>query len=69
MIYRGILKAWDSSTYLADVQMIGTMSKWLGSIAVNRSIEDADMVTGRYVAVWFPEPGNPAEAVVLAVYT
>ena len=69
MIKKGILKSWDSTNYLASVQLIGSLSVWLNNLPVTRGLEAADMVAGRSVAVLFLDPGNPADAVVIAVWT
>jgi hypothetical protein len=68
MIVKGIIKAWDSSAYTADVQLLGSVSTWLTGVPVTRGIESADMVAGRPVAICFLDPGNPADVVVLAVW-
>lgn len=68
MIKKGILKAWDSVNYKADVQLVGSLSVWLENIPVSRAIPTVEMVAGRSVAVLFLDPGNPADAVVLAVW-
>jgi hypothetical protein len=64
----GVLKAFDSSTYLATVQVTGSLSQWLRSIAVSRGIASAEMVTGRRVGVVLFDPTNASDAVVFAVY-
>lgn len=69
MIKRGILKAFDSVTYTATVQIAGSLSVWLEDVPVNRGIETTDMVVGRNVALIFLDPGNPSDAVVVAVWT
>ena len=69
MIKKGILKAFNSGTYIATVQIAGSLSVWLEDVPVNRGIETYDMVTGRNVAVIFLDPGNPTDAVVVAVWT
>jgi len=63
------LKAFDSGTYTATVQIAGSLSVWLEDVPVSRCLEIEDMVTGRNVAVLFIDPGNPADAVVVAVWT
>ncbi|GAI29431.1 unnamed protein product, partial [marine sediment metagenome] len=60
MIKRGILKAFDSGTYTATVQVQGSLSVWLDDVPVSRSIPTGEMVTGRNVAVIFLDPGNPS---------
>ena len=69
MIIKGVLKSFDSGTYTATVQLQGSLSVWLEDVPVNRGIPTAEMVTGRYVSVLFHEAGNPADAVVVAVWT
>ena len=69
MIKKGILKAFDSGTYLASVQLIGSLSVWLDNIATSRAIPSSEMVSGRSVAVLFHDAGNPSDCVVIAVWT
>ena len=69
MIIKGILKAFNSGTYTATVQIQGSLSVWLEDVPVNRGIPTAEMVTGRNVTVVFLDPGNPNDAVVSAVWT
>ncbi|MCK4698155.1 MAG: hypothetical protein KAT53_07625 [Dehalococcoidia bacterium] len=69
MIKKGILKAFDSGTYTATVQIAGSLSVWLEDVPVSRGIPTAEMVAGRNVAVIFLDPGNPSDTVVIAVYT
>ena len=69
MIKKGILKAFDSGTYTAAVQIAGSLAVWLEDVPVSRGIPTAEMVTGRNVAVIFLEAGNPDDAVVVAVWT
>ncbi|MBA7642346.1 hypothetical protein ES703_50036 [subsurface metagenome] len=69
MIKKGILKAFNSGTYTATVQVQGSLSVWLEDVPVSRGIPTAEMVTGRNVAVIFFDPGNPDDAVVVAVWT
>jgi hypothetical protein len=69
MIKKGILKSFDSDTYLATVQIAGSLSVWLEKIPTSRAIPTADMVTGRNVAVLFIDPSNFSDAVVIAVWT
>ena len=68
-IRKGILKAFDSTPYTATVQIEGSLSVWLEDIPVSRGIPTAEMVTGRTVVVIFLDSGNPADAVVSAVWT
>ena len=69
MIRKGILKAFDAPTHTATVQIIGSLSVWLSAIPTTRGIAAIDMVAGRYVAVLTPDPGQPGDSVVIAVWT
>jgi hypothetical protein len=68
-IHAGTLKDFDSGTYLATVQLTGSLTLWLQNVPTNRGIASGDMVAGRKVAVLLFDPTNPADAVVAAVYT
>lgn len=69
MIKKGILKSFDSGTYLASVQIIGSLSTYLASVPVSRALEVDDMVADRNVAILFIDPSNFSDAVVIAVWT
>jgi len=69
MIKKGILKSFNSGTYLATVQIEGSLSVWLENIPTSRAIASGDMVAGRNVAVLFHDAGNPSDCVVIAVWT
>lgn len=68
MIERGILRAWDSTNYLATVQYASSLTTTVGSIPTSRAIASAEMVTGRVVAVAIFDPANPVDALVVGVY-
>ena len=68
-IRHGILRAWDSVNYLATVQMSGSQAQYVAAVPVARDIASVEMVLGRKVALAFFDPSNPADAVVLAVWT
>jgi hypothetical protein len=68
MIKKGILKSFDSGTYLASVQIIGSLSVWLDNVPTSRAIANTDMVAGRNVAVLFINPSNFSDAVIIAVW-
>ena len=68
MIGLGILKTWDSATYKAGVQLVGSLTTYFDSVNVARNIADADMVIGRQVILAIPG-SNTRDAVVIAVYT
>ena len=68
-IRRGVLKAFDSGTYKADLQVAGSLAVYLTKIPVARNIAAAELVVDRNVAVQFFDEPNPLDAVVIAVYT
>lgn len=68
-IRRGTVKLFDGGTYRATVQLAGSIPTWLQDVCVSRAIPAAEMVADRGCAVLFTNPGNPDEAVVLAVWT
>ena len=65
---RGTVQSFDQPAYKATVQIAGSLSVWLGQVAVARNIPAAEMVTGRGCAVVFFDPTNPGDAVLVAVY-
>jgi hypothetical protein len=69
MIKKGTLKSFNSGTYLATVQIAGSLSVWLENIPTSRAIAASDMISGRNVAVLFIDAGNPSDCVVIAVWT
>jgi hypothetical protein len=68
-LHQAVLKAFDSGTWTATVQLAGSLAHWLTGVPVSRAIPSGDMVIGRKLAVALFDPTNPADAVVLAVYT
>ena len=66
---RGVLRAFDSGSYTATVEIDGSIATYLGGIPVARNIASGDMVTGRSVAVFFFDLQSPENAVLLAVWT
>lgn len=65
----GILKAFDNTTYTATVQLTGSLAGWLRTVPVSRAIPAAELTAGRKVAVETFDPSNPADTVVVAVWT
>jgi hypothetical protein len=68
-IRRGVLRAFDSGSYTATVEVAGSISTWLSSIAVARNIDSSELTTGRNVALLLFDPSNPNDMVVCAVWT
>jgi hypothetical protein len=69
LIRKGVLKSFDSGTYKATVQIIGSLSVWLADVPTNRGIAPGEMLADRYCAVLTPDPGQPGDSVVIAVWT
>ena len=68
-IRQGIVKAFDSGTHTATVQLVGSLAVYLSDIPTARNIAAAEMTAGRRCAVLFFDQANPQDAVVVAVYT
>ncbi len=68
MIRKGILKAFDSNTYKASVQVIGSLSVWLDNVAVSAAINSADLVVGRSVVLLSLDPGNPDDCILVGLW-
>ncbi len=66
---KGTLKAFESSSYTATVQLASSYKVYLDDIGVARNLPAAEMVAGRKVVIVFFDENNPKEAVVVAVYT
>ena len=64
----GVVKAFDSGSYKATVQLLGSLSVWLEGLAVARNIPAAEMVVGRNCAIIFFAETNPNDAVLVAVW-
>jgi hypothetical protein len=66
---RGVLRAFDSGTYKATVEMAGSIAVWLSGVPVARNIASGELTAGRNVAVLQFDASNPNDAVVAAVWT
>lgn len=53
MVVKGTLKAFDSATYKATVQVDGSIATFLTGVPVSRAIPSAEMIADRTVAVLF----------------
>ena len=67
-IKRGILRAFDSGSYTATVQVAGSIAGVLPGVAVARNIAAAELTTGRHVALLQFDASNPDDMVVCAVW-
>ena len=68
MIRKATLKAFDSGSYKATVQLDGSLATYLTNVPVSRAIPGAEMVPGRTVGVLFFSPDNPDDAMVTGVF-
>ena len=66
---KGTVKAFDSQTYKATVQVAGSLSVWLEGVPVARNIPAGEMVVGRSCMLVFCDVSNPGDAVLAAVWT
>jgi hypothetical protein len=67
-IKRGILQAFQASTWTASVLLPEATSTYLQGIPVNTALDAASAVAGANCAVLFFDEHNPQDAVVLAAY-
>jgi hypothetical protein len=68
-IRSGVLRAFDSTSYTATVQLTGSLQGYVASIPTARDIASSEMTNGRKVAVLFFDPTNNADAVLFAVWS
>ena len=68
MITRAVLVSFDGTAYTAAVRPSGSPARTLAGIPVSRGIPSAEMTAGRTVALAWFTPGDPGDAVVVAVW-
>jgi hypothetical protein len=68
-IQHAIVRGFDAGTYTATIEVPGSISVWVGGVAVARNIAGAELITGRNCAVMHFDPANPQDAVLAAVWT
>jgi hypothetical protein len=66
---RAILRGFDAGTYMATVQVAGSLSTYLTGVPVARNIAAGELFNGRNVALLLFDPSNPNDMVVCAVWT
>lgn len=69
MIRKAILKEFDSGTYKATVELVGSERVRVEKVPVSRGIPSGEVVAGRKVVLVHLDPSNPQDAVVVGVYT
>ncbi len=65
----GVLRAFDSGSYLARVTLTGSLHMGLSDIPTSRAIPSAEMLAGRKVIVLILDVTKATDAVVIAVHT
>jgi len=68
MIQKAVLKSFDATSHTATIQLAGSLSVWLDAVPVSRAIPNAEMTAGRSLALLLFDPGNPEDAVIVAVW-
>ena len=66
---RGTVVSFNAGTWKAVVRVDGSAPMTLTGVSTNRGIASADMAAGRSVVVDFGDHGDPADTVVMAVFT
>jgi len=69
IIKRGIIQAFNPANWTATVQLLPSQGNYLTSVQVAKHLRAAEIVPGDQCAVLFFEELNPADAIVLAVYS
>ena len=67
--YRGTLVSFSAGSYTASVRLDGSAPRTLDGVKVSRAIASGEMVASRRVLVDAGDHGDPADAVVVAVWT
>ena len=67
MMWRGILRGFNGTTYLASVEFVGSWAYTVGSVPVSKAIAAAEMVAGRSVMVAVIDQSDPGSMMVLGV--
>jgi hypothetical protein len=67
MIWRGVLRSFNSTTYLAAVEFAGSWAYTVGGVLVSKGIAASEMVEGRAVMVAVIDPTDPGSMMVLGV--
>ncbi len=64
----GVIRAFDPTNWLSDVQLSGSFPTFLTGIAVNRGLDATAIAVGQRCLVVFNDLQNPQDAVLVAVY-
>jgi hypothetical protein len=69
VIKRGIIQAFNSTNWTATVQVLPSQGNYLAGVQVAKHLLAAEMVVGDECAILFFNELNPADALVIAVYS
>jgi hypothetical protein len=69
VIRRGIIQAFDAATWTATVQVLPSQGNYLTNLQVAKHLLAAEILPGDQCAVLFFDELNPADALVIAVYS
>lgn len=69
MIYRAKLVSFNSGTYRAVARLDGSSPQVLTDLRVNRAIPTAEMTAGRPCLIDTGDHGDPADAILTAIWT
>jgi len=67
--HKGKLKAFDSVTYRATVELLGHFKATISGVPVAKNIPSSEMVAGRYVEVAIFNPTKPVDGLVVGVWS
>ncbi len=68
-IKRGIIQSFNQANWTATVQLLPSQGNYLTSVQVAKHLRAAEIVPGDQCAVLFFDDLNPADAVIIAVYS
>lgn len=66
-VLKGVIKSFNSGTYKASVQIVGSLAVWLEDVPVARNIPSAEVVVERECGIAFFDESNPNDAVVVSI--
>jgi hypothetical protein len=69
VLRRGIIQSFDAATWTATVQVLPSQGNYLAQLQVAKHLLAAEIVPGDQCAVLFFDELNPADALVIAVYS
>lgn len=69
VIRRGIIQAFNPATWTATVQVLPSQGNYLTNLQIAKHLLAAEIVPGDQCAVLFFDALNPADALVIAVYS